>query len=149
MRRREGKISVQDWLAEHRAHVWAEDPHRAITTEDDLSDPREERAEAVRQVQPAPVDAAETAVADIREIAAGEPAPVARADEGRGRVAATDETATAVERAQRALLELRARTAAERRRAAEEARRIDQAYQHRRERTATEAATARADVVER
>jgi len=88
-------------------------------------------------------------VADIREIAAAKPPPAARADEGRGRVASAEETGTAVERAQRALLELRARTAAERTRAAEEARQIDQAYQHRRERTAAKAATAGADVVER
>jgi hypothetical protein len=54
-------------------------------------------------------------------------------------VAAEDETAAAVERAQRALLELRARAVAEER-AVEERRRIEKAHQTQRHQEATAAA---------
>jgi hypothetical protein len=52
---------------------------------------------------------------------------IAVADEGRGRLTTADRTAAVVERAQRALLELRARAAADGR-AAEEARQIEEAH---------------------
>ena len=104
-------VSPQEWLAAHRADVLAEDRHRPITVLDDDREP------AVAEAEPVPVDAVETEVRDIRETAG--PAPTST-DEGRGRIVTADETAAAVERAQQALLELRARTATERARAEEE-----------------------------
>jgi hypothetical protein len=82
---------------------------------------------------------AETAVADIRETT--EPV-VSRVDEGMARVATAEDTAVAVKRAQRALLEIQARTAAERANAAEEAERLEQARQRQVEAAAEHALTA-------
>ena len=121
-------IPVTEWLAAHQADTAAEDRHRPIAAEADLAEERQQRAE-LAPVEPA--TAVETAVPDVRELAAADrPAP-ARGNEGAGRLATAEETAAAVERAQRALLELRARRAAEKRRAAEEAQRIEQAQQAR------------------
>lgn len=61
---------------------------------------------------------AETAVADVRDVADAE-APVTESDEVR--VASADETAESIERAQRALREIAARQVVEERHAAEEA----------------------------
>lgn len=134
-------VVTRDWLA---VRLTADDARRPIRSEVDFAGEQQLRAEAVRQVQPVPVDAAETAVPDVREVAAAEPRTTRRADEGQGRVASAEETAAAVEQAQRALLELRARTAAERGRAAEEAEQVDRSYQHRDERAAEVASVEQA-----
>jgi len=126
----------------------AEDEHRTVTADEDFSDERRQRAAAVRHIEPVPVDAAETAVADLRELAAAEAPPAAHGEEGRGRVASADETARAVERAQRALLELRARTDVERERAAQEARWIGQAHQHRLDHAAVDVDSAGSELVD-
>jgi conjugative relaxase-like TrwC/TraI family protein len=110
-------VPVKDWLATHRR---VEDLHRPITAETDFADEQQRRTQAAELVEPTPVDAAETAVPDIREVAAAEPVPAARLDEGCGRVSSAEDTAAAVARAQRALLELRARAEAEQRHAGEE-----------------------------
>jgi hypothetical protein len=78
-----------------------------------------------------PAHAVETAVPDVRELAAAETPAPARPGEGTGRLATAEETANAVERAQRALLELPARRAVEKRRAAEETQRIELAQRTR------------------
>jgi hypothetical protein len=108
-------VTAPDWHAERDALIRAEDTHRPVTTAADLADTHADSAPAA--------SALETDVADIRDTAVAEPAV---AGEGRGRVATAERTAAAVERAQRALLELRARAAADER-AAEEARTIEQA----------------------
>ena len=128
-------VPTGEWLAAHRQ---TEDPHQLITAETDFADGQQRRADAVRLVEPIPVDAAETAVPDVREVAASEPAPISRAEEGRGRVASADDTASAVARAQRALFELRARTEVERRQA-KEAHVAQQGRDAHRQRTATDA----------
>jgi hypothetical protein len=92
-----------------------------------------------------PVDAVETAVPDVREAAAAEPAADPRTDEGRGRIASADDTAAAVARAQRALFELRSRAAAEQRYADEEIA-IRRAQERARERDETQRAAEHADV---
>lgn len=115
-------IPVGEWLAEHQADVAVEDRHRPIAAEQDLADELRHRVELDRAEWTAGV---ETAVIDLREVAATEESPAARGDEGGGRLATAEETATAVERAQRALLELRARRAVEKRRSAEEERHLD------------------------
>ena len=121
-------IPVTEWLTAHQTDTATEDPHRPITAEADIADERQQRAE-LAPIEPS--TAVETAVPDVRELAAVDRTAPTRGDEGAGRVATAEETATAVERAQCALLELRARRSAEKRRAAEEAHRIDQAQQAR------------------
>jgi hypothetical protein len=113
---------VPDWLAGRDALVRAEDTYRPITSEADLLDTRVE----TDLVNAKATDTVETWIPDIRDTATAEPA-LAPADEGRGRVATAERTAAAVERAQRALLELRARAAAGAR-AAEEAHHIEEAH---------------------
>jgi conjugative relaxase-like TrwC/TraI family protein len=134
-------IATRDWLA---AQVRADDAGRPVRSEVDFADEQQQRAEAVRLVEPVPIDAAETAVPDVREVASAEPRATRRTDEGQGRAASAEETAAAVERAQRALLELRARTAAERRRAAEEVEQVDRSHQQRKERAAEAASVDQA-----
>jgi hypothetical protein len=141
-------VPVADWLAAHEADTRAEDAGRAIIGEADLADEHRSRVEAERKLQPVPGVVAETAVPDIRDVTADEsPAPTCH-DEGRGRVATADATAAAVERAQRALLELRARRAVERRRVADEADRIDQAQRDRDQPAAARAVVAGVERVE-
>ena len=115
-------ITVPDWLAGRDALVRAEDTYRPITSEADLVDTRGETDLVNAQA----TDTVETGIPDIRDTATAEPA-AALADEGRGRVATAERTAAAVERAQRALLELRARATADAR-VADEARQIEEAH---------------------
>lgn len=113
-------IPVAHWLAAHEANSRADDARRRVTAETDFADENQQRAQVLQIVEPVPVSAAETAVPDLRDLAAANTPAPARGEEGRGRIATVEETAAAVERAQRALLELRARKAAERERAEEE-----------------------------
>ena len=131
--------TAEQWLAAHQAEQQAEDPHREITDEAELTDTTEQHAAeraaadtspaakqraveqtaeagALRKVNP-PV--AETAEPDLREAATAEPVPT---EEDTVRVPTADETADSVTRAQRALAEIRARDAAEQREAAEQQR---------------------------
>ncbi|WP_246633756.1 hypothetical protein, partial [Pseudonocardia nigra] len=99
-----------------------DEPHRDIT-ETDLAEADTARAEATdRTAEPgADVHATDETVApppervevpdrDLREIAADEPAPV---DEDTVRVPSAEETSDAIEKANRALVEMRARDAAD------------------------------------
>jgi len=115
-------VTVPDWLAGRDALVRAEDTYRPITSEADLVDTRVETDLLGAQA----TDTVETGIPDIRDTATAETAVVA-ADEGRGRVATAERTAAAVERAQRALLELRARASVDAR-AAEETHQIEEAH---------------------
>jgi hypothetical protein len=111
------EVTAEAWLAAHEAAMRAEDPHRAITDEADLVDDREFSRE--QTIEPSG-DLVETAVEDVRDIAADEP-PVA--DEDAVRVpSVVDETAESIRRAQRALAEIRTRDAADALREADEAR---------------------------
>jgi len=113
-------VTAEQWLAAHDEHERAEDPHREITHEADLADVAEQRAHDSRQVEPEPgTEAAETAVRDVREVAADEPG---REPDDQVRVPSADETAESVEQAQRALAEMQARRDIEQRRAEDEAR---------------------------
>ena len=115
--------TAERWLDAHRADQAAEDRHREITDEHDLTDLAEARDADQRAAEPAPSrDAAETDLADIREQTAAEPKREPRAEDDWTRVPSADETADSVTRAQRALAELDARDAHDQRREAEEAR---------------------------
>ncbi|SFW50345.1 MobF family relaxase [Amycolatopsis australiensis] len=116
-------VTAGEWLDAHNEHMAAEDAHREVTAEHDLADVVDERAgdlAAVNDDEDAAAEAgvAETAVADVRDVADAE-APVTESDEVR--VASADETAESIERAQRALREIAARQVVEERHAAEEA----------------------------
>jgi hypothetical protein len=134
--REEELTTAEDWLALNAEAMRAEDPHRQITDDADLTDTAAERAAAERAVTAEPhADAAETAVPDIREVAAVEPKPdAALAD--RVRVPSVDETAERVEHARRALAEMEARKAGEERQAEHEARVEQVARWHADEQTA-------------
>jgi hypothetical protein len=112
-------VTAEEWLAEHRAAQQAEDPHREVTDEHELAEVAAARAQDVAAVDPVPhADAVETGVPDIREIAAGEPAPI---KEDSVRVPSAEETAHSITAAQRALAEIAAREAEDAQRAAEDA----------------------------
>lgn len=114
-------VTAEEWLAEHTAAQQAEDPHREITDDYELTDQAaaRERDEATVAGDIAPVDTVETDVPDVRDLAADEPAPV---DEDVVRVPPAEETAHSIDQAQRALHEIAAREAVEAEQAAEEAR---------------------------
>ncbi|MPZ67342.1 MAG: relaxase domain-containing protein [Pseudonocardiaceae bacterium] len=139
-------VTAEEWLAAHRAADAAEDHHRVITDEAELADVDQHRAadeesaaeheptagtdtaERIEEpaepsdgiVEPFPDRAgpvSETGAPDVRDVAADGPAPV---EEDTVRVPAADETADSVQRAQRALAEIRARHALEERDAADQ-----------------------------
>lgn len=117
---REELTTAEDWLTLNAQAERAEDPHRQITDDADLTDAAAaERDDAERAAGPHP-DAAETAVPDtVSEVAAVEPkSNAAEAD----RVPSTAETAEGVEHARRALAEMEQRKAAEERQAEHETR---------------------------
>ncbi len=116
----EQQVTAQEWLAAHHADQRAEDSHRAIA-ETDVDDQTDQYVDdgmvddgPVRTEQPddtatqrEPVEVPEP---DVREVAAMEPAPV---EEDVVRVPSADETARAIEDANRALIEMQAREAAD------------------------------------
>ena len=115
--------TAEGWLEAHRADQAAEDQHRQITDDHDLTDLAAARDADQREAEPvASTDAAETNAADIRDQAARETKREPRAEHDWTRVPTAGETADTISRAQRALTELEARTAAEQRRDADEAR---------------------------
>ena len=129
--------NADQWLEAHRAEQTAEDQHREITDEHDLADHVEERDEARRTVEPRqPADTAETNVTDVRDQAADDPKRTPRTEHDWTRVPTADETADTITRAQRAIAELEARTAQDRRHADEQARSRQVADWHQRDRAA-------------
>ncbi|MPZ00554.1 MAG: hypothetical protein GEU97_21760 [Actinophytocola sp.] len=113
-------VTAEEWLAAHDEHERTEDPHREIIDEADLADVTEQRADDTRQAEPEPdTGTAETAVPDVRDVAAAEPD---REPDDRVRVPSADETAKSVEHAQRALAEMRARREADQHHAEDETR---------------------------
>jgi hypothetical protein len=120
-------VTAEEWLAAHHAEAKAEDPHRKITDDHDLTDVVEQRTSDQRDAgpaQPAPGSAG-SAPRDIRQEAAEEADADKRAARDRSadavRVPTADETADSVRRAQRALRELRYRQVDDARRAEDEA----------------------------
>jgi len=142
------QVTAEEWLEAHRAEQRAEDVHRDVRDETELTDTELADAERADIAEPAPGSAAdemsaaadqpttqaavepsavdrpapvaETAVADIRDTA--EPDTTERADPAqRHRVPSADETAAAVARAQAALVEIEARRAADAEREARDA----------------------------
>jgi hypothetical protein len=119
----EPQVTSAEWLAAHAEHLAAEDVHRQVTDEADLADVVEQRDADVAVIEPQPHgDAAETGVADLREVAADEE-PAEERDEVR--VPSAEETADTIARAQRALREIEQRQAVEARYATEEAQAVE------------------------
>ena len=119
----ERDTTADQWLDAHRADQAAEDQHRTITDEHDLTDLAQAREADQRTAQPGSArDAAETDLPDVREIAAAEPKREPRTENDWTHVPTAGEAADSITRAQRALAELDARTAKDQRRDAEEAR---------------------------
>jgi hypothetical protein len=116
-------VTTEEWLAAHAEHLAAEDVHREVTDEADLADVVEQRDADVAVVEPEPhADAAETGVADLREVAADEE-PALERDEVR--VPSAEETADTIARALRALREIEQRQVIEARHTDEEAQAVE------------------------
>jgi hypothetical protein len=108
------------WHEARRAADADEDRHREIVDEHDFDDIAKQRADDHRAVEPRPhPDTAETNTEDIRDTAAREPH---RGGEDQVRTPTASETADSVRRARRALTEIHARDAVDRKREAEQAR---------------------------
>jgi hypothetical protein len=112
----EQQVTAEEWLAAHHAEQRAEDPHRVITdtdvadrTDDDVADDVPARREPKNEAAPQR-DRIEVPDPDVREIAAAELAPI---EEDVVRVPSADETARVIENANRALIEMQAREAAD------------------------------------
>ncbi|PKV99594.1 conjugative relaxase-like TrwC/TraI family protein [Amycolatopsis echigonensis] len=123
----EPTVTADEWVDAHREHTIAEDAHRVVADDYDLADVVAQRdrdvadARATADADGEPVDeqpVPETAVADLRDVAAEEPAV---ADSEETRVPSAAETAATIDRAQRTLREIQAREAADAAREAEEA----------------------------
>jgi conjugative relaxase-like TrwC/TraI family protein len=113
-------VAGDEWISAHEVGARSDDRHREITDESELADveaQREADRHAVDNI--AHADAAEIHVPDIREAADRE---LERGGEDQVRVPTSRETADSIRRAQRALAEIRARDAADRKRARDEAR---------------------------
>jgi conjugative relaxase-like TrwC/TraI family protein len=120
------------WDEARRDAETAEDPHREIRGEADLDDVQRQRADDRQAVEPRPhPDAAETNIDDIRETAAREPK---LGGEDHVRVPTAGETTDSIRRAQRALAEIRARDADERKREADQARSAQLSHWHQHDR---------------
>jgi hypothetical protein len=107
----EQQVTAEEWLAAHQAALAEDDRHRQITNEadfTDLIDRSELRDDHARHDQPN-AGLTETVIADLREVAAAEPRPVA---EDVVRVPSADETSAAIAQTQRVLAEIQARDAA-------------------------------------
>ncbi|TNC20898.1 MobF family relaxase [Amycolatopsis alkalitolerans] len=117
-------VTAAEWLDAHGEHMAAEDVHRDITDEADLTDVAEQRnadlttVDQQNALNAASEEVVETEVADIRDTAAAEE-PAVESEEVR--VSSAEETANNLIQAQRALLEIEARQAVEDQHAAEEA----------------------------
>ena len=117
----EQRTTATEWLAAHRAEIADDETHREVT-EDDVTDRPNDLHHEHAEVERANEDhddedhEVEASGPDIREVAASEPSPVA---EDHVRVPSADETSAAVEKANRALAEIRAREDADAREEAE------------------------------
>lgn len=100
----EEQVTAEEWLAAHRAATVEDDRHRDITAHD-VADSSDERPSFADDH-----DQRETSVPDIRAVSAAEPPQVG---EDAVRVPSAAETSGAIERAQRALVEIAARDAAD------------------------------------
>lgn len=122
----EDVTTAQEWLAAHQQAMREEDAYREITDDTDLADLAD--ATADRDHDQRHGDAVvETGVADIREHAAAQPAPV---DEDAVPVRSAQQTADSTDRARQALLEIQQRQAIEEQRLANEARMQELARWH-------------------
>ncbi len=140
--RQDELITADEWLAEHAAEQQAEDAHRPVRDDADLADVVSRRDADSRAVAAEPDPrVGETALADIRDLAADEPPAAA---EDTVRVPSSDETAGTIRRAQRALNEIQQRRAAEERHAAEQARADQLARWHDDDRSADQQAVEQA-----
>jgi len=109
-------------FTDQRAGLAEDDRHRELTGEHELADVADQREAELRAIESEPhVDAAETNLPDIRDIADREPRRLAKAEDDWTRIPTAGETADNVTRAQRALAELEQRRHIEQRRADEEA----------------------------
>lgn len=127
------EVTAEQWLAAHRADLATEEPHQVVTEADlDQAHGHDDTTES-RQV--------EASGPDLREVAAPEPAQV---EEDVVRVPSAADTARATADAHRALLEMRARAAADEREAAEH-RAAELTRWHTDDQQAAEAAQAAAD----
>jgi len=97
-------VTAEEWLAAHRDATAADEQHRAVTEADVID--RDDIADT--DDEPHVDERAELAGRDLREIADAEPRAAA---EDVVRVPSADETAAAIEKANRALAEMRARDA--------------------------------------
>ncbi|MGH3983187.1 MAG: hypothetical protein ACRDST_11005, partial [Pseudonocardiaceae bacterium] len=120
------KVSAQEWLDAHREADAAEDPHRKICDESELSDTGWERvrAEADRLADPS-THHVETAVADIRDTAEPDAAEYADPNQPGGLLSA-DQSAAAVDRARQAVAEVETRRRYDQSREADDALRNEQ-----------------------
>ncbi len=101
----EQRVTAEEWLTAHRDANAEDEQYRAVT-EDDVIDHPDDLART-HDEHDQPVDEpTELHERDLREVAAAEPRPVA---EDVVRVPSADETSAAIEKANRALAEMRAR----------------------------------------
>ncbi len=136
----EDATTAERFLADQRAGLAEDDRHREITGEHELADVADQRKAELRAIESEPhVDAAETNLPDIRDIADREPRRLAKAEDDWTRIPTAGETADNVTRAQRALAELEQRRHIEQRRADEEARSRQLADWHHHRRAADQA----------
>jgi hypothetical protein len=112
----EQQVTAEEWLAAHRAALAQDEPHRDIT-ETDVRD-ADRADEDTLDDQPGELGHAQPEVPDrdLREIAAEEPVQL---EEDVVRVPSAAETSDAIQRTNRALVEIRARDAADAQEAAE------------------------------
>lgn len=113
--------STEEWFAADAADRLAEDPHRNITADHDLADVAEQDTAALPTLDDVTdrEPLAETAVPDIRELAATEPP---RATDDTVHIPTAQQTADDLTRARHALAETRQRRADEQRHATEQSR---------------------------
>ncbi len=136
----EDTTTAEQFLDDQRTGVAEDDGHRQVTGEHELREVADQREAELRVIQPEPpVDAAETNLPDIRDVAAREPRRLAQAEDDWTRIPTAGETADNVTRAQRALAELEQRRHIEQRRADEEARSRQLADWHQHARAADQA----------
>jgi hypothetical protein len=132
----EPQATAAEWLAAHRAAVTDDERHREITDADVTDRPADLAVSPDPVAERPPEDRAETDLHDLREIAAAEPAAL---NEDVVRIPSAAETSDAVERAHRALAEIRAREALDQQEA-EQHRADELARWHANDRTADHAA---------
>lgn len=109
----ERKVTAAEWLAEHRAAMAAEDPHRHVT-DGDVDELPHDAGEVLDEIldetlEDAAAEVVETAVPDVRDLVEADRYEYADPDGGTRQVPSDDELAEIVERAQITAAELAAR----------------------------------------